>query len=94
MPFDKSLARDVPLYLVLLSIASLPLLQQTKSTGPSSLRGQARDLYKALTKALTLVIGATGSVVLITGTVLAAEKGWTQYGKHWWSRFKTALSRV
>ncbi|GAA6012976.1 hypothetical protein JCM10207_008400 [Rhodosporidiobolus poonsookiae] len=85
MPLDRALVRDSALLLVVGSVASLPFLQLSQSHGPASLRSQARDLSRALTKAVALVLGGTGALVLVTGVVVGGERAWGRL-KGWWTR--------
>ncbi|GAA5861013.1 hypothetical protein JCM8547_008006 [Rhodosporidiobolus lusitaniae] len=80
MPLDRSTVVDLSLYTLLCSVAALPLLQSLSS--PSH-RSQTRDLVRTLSKALALVLGGGGLVVLTAGSVLMLEKSWGKV-KGWW----------
>ncbi|PRQ76049.1 hypothetical protein AAT19DRAFT_13071 [Rhodotorula toruloides] len=72
MPLDPALRRHIPLYLALTSLFFLPVV--APSSHANSLRTQARDLARALTRAVAIVFGATGVVVLGGGALLMGEK--------------------
>ncbi|KAL7337319.1 hypothetical protein BJY59DRAFT_497266 [Rhodotorula toruloides] len=72
MPLDPALRRDIPLYLALTSLFFLPVV--APSSHAHSLRTQVRDLARAFTRAVAIVFGATGVVVLGGGALLMGEK--------------------
>ncbi|BGP24384.1 hypothetical protein JCM10295v2_003295 [Rhodotorula toruloides] len=72
MPLDPALRRDIPLYLALTSLFFLPVF--APSSHGNSLRTQVRDLARALGRAVAIVLGATGAVVLGGGALLMVER--------------------
>ncbi|GAA5909828.1 uncharacterized protein JCM6883_003107 [Sporobolomyces salmoneus] len=74
-PPPSSLAVDLPLYLLLTSAFTLPLVQSLSSPSTAT-RTQFRTLLHAVTKAIGLALGGVGVVVLGGGALVLGEKGW------------------
>ncbi|GAA5991468.1 hypothetical protein JCM5350_001622 [Sporobolomyces pararoseus] len=79
-PPPSSLAVDLPLYLLLTSAFTLPLVQSLSSPSTTT-RTQVRGLVHAITKAVGLALGGVGVVVLGGGALLLGEKVY-----NWWWR--------
>ncbi|GAA5884679.1 hypothetical protein JCM16303_003711 [Sporobolomyces ruberrimus] len=78
-PPSSSLAVDLPLYLLLTSAFTLPLVQSLASPSTST-RSQFRALLHTVTKAVGLALGGVGFVVLGGGALLLGEKVYRWWG--------------
>ncbi|GAA5967651.1 hypothetical protein JCM3765_005840 [Sporobolomyces pararoseus] len=86
-PPPSSLAIDLPLYLLLTSAFTLPLVQSLSSPSAST-RTQVRGLVHAVTKAVGLALGGVGVVVLGGGALLLGEKVY-----NWWRNVRKPSSK-
>ncbi|GAA5928525.1 uncharacterized protein JCM15063_003902 [Sporobolomyces koalae] len=72
-PPPSSLAVDLPLYVLLTSAFTLPLVTSLASPSGSS-RTQWRALLDLATKSVTLAFGSVGVIVLGAGALVVGEK--------------------
>lgn len=88
-PPPSSLAVDLPLYLLLTSAFTLPLVQSLASPTTTT-RTQLRTLVHAVTKAVGLALGGVGVVVLGGGALVLGEK---LYNSKWWGNSARSATR-
>ncbi|GAA6062103.1 hypothetical protein JCM10212_002353 [Sporobolomyces blumeae] len=89
----NSLARDLPLYLLLTSAFTVPLVS-TVSSPSSATRVQVRALVHAATQAVSIALASVGVVVLGGGALVLGEKAYRFVKAKWHAVTRRAGGQV